>query len=69
MEVSVTYCAKHLNKEKQTPEELFAPTYDELDKKATDWLKRTSENYTVVAALNATVAFSAAYSIYTRRTK
>ena len=62
-EVSRTYFIKHLNEKKQTPEELFAATYYELHNSATDWLKRTSENCTIVAVLIATVAFAAAYTI------
>ncbi|KAL6333853.1 hypothetical protein AAG906_031151 [Vitis piasezkii] len=62
-EVSAAYFTKHINEHKHTPEELFAETYTELHKSATDWLKRTSENCTVVAALIATVAFAAAYTI------
>lgn len=62
-EVSRTYFVKHLNDKKQTPEELFATTYHELHTSATDWLKRTSENCTIVAVLIATVAFAAAYTI------
>uniref|UniRef100_F6GZA3 PGG domain-containing protein n=1 Tax=Vitis vinifera TaxID=29760 RepID=F6GZA3_VITVI len=62
-EVSKTYFIKHLNENKQTPEELFAKTYSDLHNSATDWLKRTSENCTIVAVLIATVAFAAAYTI------
>ncbi|RVX07879.1 Ankyrin repeat-containing protein ITN1 [Vitis vinifera] len=47
----------------ETPEELFAKTYSDLHNSATDWLKRTSENCTIVAVLIATVAFAAAYTI------
>ncbi|KAJ9689814.1 hypothetical protein PVL29_012471 [Vitis rotundifolia] len=62
-EVSKTYFIKHLNENKQTPEELLAKTYSDLHNSATDWLKRTSENCTIVAVLIATVAFAAAYTI------
>ncbi|WJZ95918.1 hypothetical protein VitviT2T_014653 [Vitis vinifera] len=62
-EVSADYFTKHLNEQKHTPEELFAETNTKLRKSATDWLKRTSENCTVVAVLIATVAFAAAYTI------
>ncbi|WJZ95926.1 hypothetical protein VitviT2T_014658 [Vitis vinifera] len=62
-EVSADYFTKHLNEHKHTPEELFAETYTKLRKSATDWLKRSSENCTVVAVLIATVAFAAAYTI------
>ena len=62
-EVSRTYFIKHLNENKQTPEELFAATYYELYTSATDWLKRTSENCTIIAVLITTVAFAATYII------
>lgn len=62
-EASRIFFVKHLNDNKQTPDELFAATYNELHNSATDWLKRTSENCTIVAVLIATVAFAAAYTI------
>ncbi|KAJ9702195.1 hypothetical protein PVL29_004100 [Vitis rotundifolia] len=61
--ISPPYATKHLNKKKQTPEELFATTYARLHTYGKEWIKRTSENCTIVAVLIATVAFAAAYTI------
>ncbi|KAL4642429.1 hypothetical protein ACB092_02G017500 [Castanea dentata] len=48
-----------LNKDNQTPEEIFNDTHKELVQKGGEWLKKTSESCSVVAALIATVAFAA----------
>ncbi|XP_055810721.1 ankyrin repeat-containing protein ITN1-like isoform X2 [Solanum dulcamara] len=52
-----------INEEGKTAEELFTKANATLRSEAKDWLKRTSENCTIVAVLIATVAFAAAYTI------
>ena len=52
-----------INKEGKSPEEIFNSTHEELVKKGGEWLNKTSESCSVVAALIATVAFAASTSI------
>ncbi|KAK4560192.1 hypothetical protein RGQ29_009103 [Quercus rubra] len=52
-----------LNKEGKTPEEIFNETHEELVKQGGEWLNKTSESCSVVAALIATVAFAASTTI------
>ena len=51
------------NHEGQTPEEIFNETHEELVKQGGEWLNKTSESCSVVAALVATVAFAASTTI------
>ncbi|KAF9591398.1 hypothetical protein IFM89_004083 [Coptis chinensis] len=53
----------HLNGESLTSQEFFTKTHKELVKKGREWLMRTSESCSVVAALIATVAFTSAYTV------
>ncbi|KAB1201568.1 hypothetical protein CJ030_MR0G003163 [Morella rubra] len=62
-EVTPVYFVNHRNHMKLTAKGLFSTTNKELQKAATEWLKRTSEGCTVVAVLIATVAFAAAYTV------
>ena len=48
-----------LNKNGQTPEEIFNHSHEDLVKQGGEWLNKTSESCSVVAALIATVAFAA----------
>ena len=52
-----------INKKGKSPEEIFNSTHEELVKKGGEWLNKTSESCSVVAALIATVAFAASTSI------
>ena len=51
------------NQNKETPDEIFNRTHVELVKKGSDWLNKTSESCSVVAALIVTVAFAASTTI------
>ncbi|KAA8515557.1 hypothetical protein F0562_018832 [Nyssa sinensis] len=62
-EISKTYFVKHYNNDKQTADKLFVVNNDQLHSDTQEWLKRTSENCSIVAVLIATVAFAAAYTI------
>ncbi|XAR65704.1 hypothetical protein NMG60_11009895 [Bertholletia excelsa] len=53
----------HRNHDGKTANDLFANTNKDLRKDATDWLKRTAENCSLVAVLVATMAFAAAYTV------
>ncbi|KAF9587541.1 hypothetical protein IFM89_003999 [Coptis chinensis] len=53
----------HLNGESLNSQEFFTKTHKELVKKGREWLMRTSESCSVVAALIATVAFASAYTV------
>ncbi|XP_059660959.1 uncharacterized protein LOC132307263 [Cornus florida] len=61
------HCLEHfytnVNDKGQTAEQLFALKSEKLLTDATEWLKRTSENSSIVAVLIATVAFAAAYTV------
>ena len=51
------------NEKRKTPEEIFNETHKELVKQGGEWLSKTSESCSVVAALIATVAFAASTTI------
>ena len=51
------------NEKRKTPEEIFNETHKELAKQGGEWLSKTSESCSVVAALIATVAFAASTTI------
>ncbi|KAG6606410.1 Ankyrin repeat-containing protein ITN1, partial [Cucurbita argyrosperma subsp. sororia] len=53
----------HWNKEGETANALFQETHKELATKGGEWLYDTSESFTVVATLIATVAFATAVTI------
>ncbi|KAM4087419.1 hypothetical protein ACJW30_10G176600 [Castanea mollissima] len=52
-----------LNEKDKTPEEIFNKTHEDLVKQGGEWLNKTSESCSVVAALIATVAFAASTTI------
>ncbi|XP_050264354.1 uncharacterized protein LOC126708595 isoform X2 [Quercus robur] len=52
-----------VNKEGMTPKEIFNETHEELVKNGGEWLNKTSESCSVVAALIATVAFASSTTI------
>ena len=52
-----------VNKEGKTPEEIFSETHEDLVKRGGEWLNKTSESYSVVATLIATVAFASLTTI------
>ncbi|KAM4075526.1 hypothetical protein ACB094_10G176300 [Castanea mollissima] len=52
-----------VNKEGMTPEVIFNETHEELVKSGGEWLNKTSESCSVVAALIATVAFASSTTI------
>ena len=52
-----------LNQDEMTPDEIFNRTHVELVKQGSEWLNKTSESCSVVAALIATVAFAASTTI------
>ncbi|GAA0163396.1 scaffold/adaptor protein [Lithospermum erythrorhizon] len=54
---------KLVNADYLTAEKLFAQSNETLHAEAKDWMKRTSENCSLVAVLIATVAFAAAYTV------
>jgi hypothetical protein len=51
------------NKEGKTPQELFSSEHEGLLRKGESWMKHTANSCTIVAALIATVVFSAAFSL------
>ena len=52
-----------VNKEGMTPKEIFNETHEQLVKSGGEWLNKTSESCSVVAALIATVAFASSTTI------
>nr|POF21892.1 hypothetical protein CFP56_55391 [Quercus suber] len=52
-----------VNKESKTPEEIFTESHEDLVKQGGEWLNKTSESCSVVAALIATVAFASSTTI------
>ncbi|KAF3958751.1 hypothetical protein CMV_016374 [Castanea mollissima] len=52
-----------VNKEGKTPEEIFIETHEDLVKQGGEWLNKTSESFSIVAALIATVAFASSTTI------
>ena len=52
-----------INQDKMTPDEIFNRTHAELVKQGSEWLNKTSESCSVVAALIVTVAFAASTTI------
>ncbi|XVF65166.1 hypothetical protein PTKIN_Ptkin09bG0224900 [Pterospermum kingtungense] len=57
------YLLVHYNKKGQTPKQIFTETHKALVKDGSEWLTKTSESCSVVAALIATVAFATAATI------
>ncbi|XVF65194.1 hypothetical protein PTKIN_Ptkin09bG0227600 [Pterospermum kingtungense] len=57
------YLLVHYNKKGQTPKQIFTETHKALVKDGSEWLTKTSESCSVIAALIATVAFATAASI------
>ncbi|CAL5427703.1 unnamed protein product [Camellia sinensis] len=53
----------HQNKDGKTAEEVFMETHNELVKNDIEWLMKTSDSCTIVAALIATVAFATSVSV------
>ncbi|PIA36857.1 hypothetical protein AQUCO_03200077v1 [Aquilegia coerulea] len=53
----------HLNNKRLTSQELFTNTHKDLVMKGQEWIMRTSESCSVVAALIATIAFTSAYTV------
>ena len=51
------------NKDKKIPAQLFTEHHEKLVKEGGDWLSKTSESCSVVAALIATVAFATSTAI------
>ena len=51
------------NEKRKTPEEIFNETHENLVKQGGEWLNKTSESCSVVAALIATVAFASSTTI------
>ncbi|KAG7968268.1 hypothetical protein I3843_08G145900 [Carya illinoinensis] len=51
------------NNERKTPEEVFIETHSTLLNKGSEWLTKTSQSYSVVAALIATVAFATSTTV------
>ncbi|KAL9236640.1 hypothetical protein vseg_011283 [Gypsophila vaccaria] len=49
------------NKDQKTPHDLFSEEHEGLRAKGEEWMKKTAESCALVAALIATVAFSAAF--------
>ncbi|KAM4087432.1 hypothetical protein ACJW30_10G177100 [Castanea mollissima] len=52
-----------VNKEGKTPEEIFTETHEDLVKQGGEWLSKTFESFSIVAALIATVAFASSTTI------
>ena len=46
------------NKEGETPEEIFTRDHEKLVKTGSEWMTKTAESFSVIAALIATVAFA-----------
>ncbi|KAL7213609.1 hypothetical protein ACSBR2_016189 [Camellia fascicularis] len=61
--ISTIDFTRHFNQKRETVDNLFAESNIELRKEAKEWLKRTSENCSIVAVLISTVAFAAAYTV------
>ncbi|XWS13428.1 hypothetical protein CRYUN_Cryun36dG0036600 [Craigia yunnanensis] len=53
----------HYNKKGQTPKQIFTQTHKTLVKDGSEWLTKTSESCSLIAALIATVAFATAANI------
>ncbi|KAK9681621.1 hypothetical protein RND81_10G015700 [Saponaria officinalis] len=51
------------NKDRKTPHDLFSEEHEGLRAKGEEWMKKTAESCALVAALIATVAFSAAFQL------
>ncbi|CAL5344450.1 unnamed protein product [Camellia sinensis] len=61
--ISTIHFTRHFNKKGQTADRLFAENNIEHRTEAKEWLKRTSENCSIVTVLISTVAFAAAYTV------
>ncbi|XAR53818.1 hypothetical protein NMG60_11022507 [Bertholletia excelsa] len=61
--ICLAHFTKHYNKDRLTPEKLFATNNAKIRVDAKEWMKRTAENCSIVAVLIATVAFAAAYTV------
>ncbi|XP_074263636.1 uncharacterized protein LOC141586341 [Silene latifolia] len=51
------------NKNKEMPQDLFSKEHEALRKQGEDWMKKTAESCALVAALIATMVFSAAFQL------
>ncbi|KAG6432096.1 hypothetical protein SASPL_103669 [Salvia splendens] len=56
-------CYNHPNTKGETPAQIFTQTHENLVKTGNDWLVKTSESCSVVAALIATVAFATSATV------
>ena len=52
------HCFVHYNSEDKTPDEIFTQAHEKLVERGGEWMKKTAESCSVVAALIATVAFA-----------
>lgn len=46
-----------------TPKQVFDKTHEKLHQEAQNWIKKTSESFSLIAILIATVVFAAAYTV------
>lgn len=53
----------HYNNENKTPRDIFSETHKDLVRSGGEWLKKTAESCSLVAALIATVAFSTSTNV------
>ncbi|KAF8401748.1 hypothetical protein HHK36_012694 [Tetracentron sinense] len=58
-----THSFDRYNKEGKTPKQVFSTTHKDLIEEGGKWLTNTSQSYSVIAALIATVAFATATSV------
>ncbi|KAL9991371.1 putative PGG domain-containing protein [Helianthus debilis subsp. tardiflorus] len=52
-----------LNDKQETPIMVFRQEHNDLRQKGEDWMKKTSESYTIIAALIITIVFAAAITV------
>jgi len=50
-----------VNKEGETPQQVFSREHKELMRKGEEWMKQTAQSYSVVSAFIITIMFAAAF--------
>ncbi|GKV37147.1 hypothetical protein SLEP1_g45208 [Rubroshorea leprosula] len=57
------WCKEAKNRHGDTPYEVLSNSHKELVKEGAEWMKKTSESFTVVGALIVTILFAAAFTL------
>ncbi|GKV50725.1 hypothetical protein SLEP1_g57424 [Rubroshorea leprosula] len=63
LETLVPECKEFVNRNGETPQQVFSRDHKQLAKEGEEWMKQTAQSYTVVGALIITIMFAAGFTI------